>query len=96
MSASNGYQTTNGTEDVWKSMRMYVSDEYDYAKRYFLTLSLSGEGNSRFGEKASGLSLFGVKWALFPSLQAGWVLTNEKWFPQMRFVDYLRVNVGMT
>ncbi len=94
LSASNGYQTTNGTEDVWKSMRMYVSADYDYAKRYFLTLSLSGEGNSRFGEKASGLSLFGVKWALFPSLQAGWVLTNEKWFPQMRFVDYLRVNVG--
>lgn len=94
LSASNGYQTAEGTEDVWKSMRTYVSADYDYAKRYFLTFSLLGEGNSRFGETVSGLSLFGVKWALFPSVQAGWVLTNEKWFPRTRAVNYLRMNVG--
>ena len=62
--------------------------------RYFLTLSLLGEGNSRFGENADALKLFGVKWALFPSVQLGWVLTNESWFPKSRAVDYLRLNVG--
>ena len=43
----------------------------------FATLSLLGEANSRFGSDADALSLFGVKWALFPSLQLGWVMTNE-------------------
>lgn len=94
LSASNGYQTATGVEDVWKAMRTYVSADYDYAKRYFLTFSLVGESNSRFGENASGLGLFGLKWALFPSVQAGWVLTNERWFPKTSRVNYLRVNAG--
>jgi hypothetical protein len=40
------------------------------------------------------MKMFGTKWALFPSVQLGWVLTNEKWFPKGGFVDYLRLNAG--
>ncbi len=94
LSASTGYQFTEGTEDVWKNLQWYANVDYNYAQRYYLTLSLLGEASSRFGENADGLSLFGVKWALFPSVQAGWVLTNERWFPRMRAVNYLRLNVG--
>ena len=62
--------------------------------RYFATLTLSAEANSRFGENADGLNLFGVKWAVFPSIQLGWVATNENWFPKNGIINFLRVNVG--
>jgi hypothetical protein len=62
--------------------------------RYFATVSLMAEANSRFGANSGNLSLFGVEWAIFPSVQLGWVLTNEKWFPKGKGVNYLRLNAG--
>ncbi|MDO5447525.1 MAG: SusC/RagA family TonB-linked outer membrane protein, partial [Prevotellaceae bacterium] len=94
LSASAGYNGIAGENDVWKNIQMYVNGDYNYMNRYFATLSLLAEANSRFGENANGLSLAGVKWAIFPSVQLGWVLTNENWFPKNSFVDYLRLNAG--
>lgn len=94
LSATTGYQNAEGTEDIWKNLMMYASADYNYAQRYYLTLSLAAEAGSRFGKNAKGLSLMGVKWGLFPSIQAGWVLTNEQWFPHQRYINFLRLNVG--
>lgn len=94
LSASSGYQYVKGANDVWKYMQWYGNVDYNYMNRYFATVSLLGEANSRFGDNADGLGLFGVKWAVFPSVQLGWVLTNESWFPKHSAVNYLRLNLG--
>ncbi len=91
---SANLNTVAGTNDVWKQLQWYGNVDYNYMNKYFLTLSLMAEANSRFGENADGLKMFGVQWAIFPSVQAGWVLTNEKWFPKNAGIDYLRVNAG--
>lgn len=83
-----------GANDVWKQIQWYGNVDYNYKHRYFLTLSLLGEANSRFGENADGLDMFGVPWQIYPSVQAAWVMTNEKWFPKNVGIDYLRLNVG--
>ena len=90
----SGFPGVDGVNDVWKTIQWYGNVDYSYQNRYFATLSLMAEANSRFGENADGMKLFGVQWALFPSVQLGWVLTNEKWFPKSRLINYLRVNAG--
>ena len=89
-----GFHTVNGANDEWKQIQWYGNVDYNYMNRYFATLSLLGEANSRFGDNADGLKLFGVKWAVFPSVQLGWVLTNESWFPKKAAVNYLRLQAG--
>ena len=93
LSASSGYQNVSGANDTWKNMQWYGNFDYNYMNKYFATVSLLAEANSRFGKK-KGLSLFGTQWAIFPSVQAAWVLTNEKWFPKTKGVNYLRINAG--
>jgi TonB-linked SusC/RagA family outer membrane protein len=89
------YDKVNGADDVWKNMQWYVSADYNYMNKYFVTASMLAEANSRFGSNANGgMKMFGVKWALFPSVQLGWVLSNEKWFPKDGLVNYLRLNAG--
>ena len=89
------YSTVKGADDVWKNMQWYVSGDYNYMNKYFATVSVLAEANSRFGSNADGgVKMFGVKWAVFPSVQLGWVLTNENWFPKNSAVNYLRLNVG--
>lgn len=94
LSASSGYQHIKGNNDVWKNLQWYGNVDYNYMNRYFATVSLSAEANSRFGAKSGDLDLCGVAWALFPSVQLSWVMTNESWFPKNAGINYLRVNAG--
>ena len=94
LNASSGYQHIKGNNDVWKNLQWYGNIDYNYMNRYFATVSLSAEANSRFGAKSGDLDLCGVAWALFPSVQLGWVMTNESWFLRNLGVNYLRVNAG--
>ena len=92
---NNVYSTVKGADDVWKNMQWYASGDYNYMNKYFATVSLLAEANSRFGSNAgSGIKVAGVKWAIFPSVQLGWVLTNENWFPKHAGINYLRLNAG--
>jgi hypothetical protein len=52
------------------------------------------ESCSRFGKKADGIKLGGVQWGLFPSVQLGWAISNESWFPKSKLVNYLLVRAG--
>ena len=92
---SAGYADVDGAKDVWKNIQWYASVDYNYQNRYFATVSLLAEANSRFGNEAAGaLNAFGTSWAVFPSVQMGWVMTNENWFPKNAGIDYLRLNAG--
>ena len=89
------YPMVTGANDTWKQMQWYISGDYNYATKYYATVSLLAEGNSRFGKKAnSGIRLFGVKAAIFPSVQLGWVMTNEDWFPKTKVLNYLKLTAG--
>ncbi len=88
------YPFTSGVDDNSREMAWYALGSYNYAQRYYLDAGISAQASSRFGEDVSGLKLAGVVWGLFPSIEGAWVLTNEKWFPANKGIDYLRLNVG--
>ena len=94
---NSAFSKLAGTSDVWKNMQWYINSDYNYANKYFLTLSLLGEANSRFGKNISektGVKIGGVRWVLYPSIQAGWVASNETWFPKSSVVNYLKFYAG--
>ncbi len=88
------FAEATGTDDSWRSFNWYAHADYNYRQRYFLQASLSLESSSRFGREADGLKLCGVKWGIFPSVQAGWAITNEEWFPKTRALNYLLLRAG--
>lgn len=95
ISTDMDFQSASGVNDQWRSFTWYANADYSYRNTYFLQLSLAMESNSRFGENASGaLKLAGVRWGLFPSVQAGWALTSESWFPKADALNYLLLHTG--
>jgi len=88
------FAEATGTDDSWRSLTWYANADYNYRQRYFLQVSLAVESSSRFGRKASGLKIGGVRWGVFPSVQAGWAVTNEAWFPKTKGLNYLLLRAG--
>ncbi len=94
ISVNMDFYDATGANDQWRSLTWYANADYNYRNRYYLQATFAMEGNSRFGKEADGLKLGGVKWGLFPSVQLGWVLTNEEWFPKTNAINYLLVRAG--
>ena len=94
ITASMDYISTSGVNDAWKSLDWYVNADYNYRNRYFAKATLTLESSSRFGSNSSWLKLGGVSWGIFPSLQLGWNVTNESWFPRNTAIDYLLLKAG--
>lgn len=66
----------SGTNPTAKSVNTLLSYfgrfTYNYDSRYFLSGTLRTDGSSRFGPNN--------KWGTFPSVSAGWSLSQEHWY----------------
>ena len=90
------YVNEGGTKDNWIDMAYYANVDYNYQNRYFAQLTASAQASSRFGkETKSGFQLGGVSWGIFPSLQLGWVISNEPWFKTNNGINYLKLAAGV-
>lgn len=88
------YKTYGGTKDKWTNLEYYLNAAYNYRNTYFLNFAMAMDASSRFGKEAEdGIKMFGVQWGIFPSLQAGWVISNEKWF-NVPAINYLKFTTG--
>jgi hypothetical protein len=91
---TRNYKTTWGADDKTRDLTWYAQADYNWGEKYYLEAGISAETSSRFGDDADGLKLGGVVWGLFPSVNAAWVLSNEKWLANVKGIDYLRLNAG--
>lgn len=94
LSSSLKFKSTDGAEDNYTDVTMYLNGNYNYAEKYYLAFTVAAQASSRFGDDAAGLKMFGTRWGVFPSIQLAYTLTNEEWFPVNKGVDYLRLSLG--
>ena len=55
---------------------------YSWADRYMLQANIRSDGSSRFAD--------GHRWGTFPSVSAGWVISEEPWFNKS-VINYLKL-----
>ncbi len=59
---------------------------YSFNNKYNLLLSVRREGSSKFGENH--------KWGTFPSVSAGWIISDEAFMGQLDWISNLKLRVG--
>jgi len=95
MSSSLKYKQTDGLNNKDIDLTYYLNAGYNYLERYYLSAGISMDGSSKFGIDAKdGVKIGNYAFGFFPSVEAAWVLTNEKWFRPNRGVNYLKLNAG--
>ena len=94
MSGSLTDKNVTGVSENWNTLSWYLQAEYNYLSRYYLQANLTIDGSSRFGEDAGDFRLLKAPWAVFPGVQAAWVISNEPWMARVKGINYLRLSVG--
>lgn len=59
---------------------------YNFDERILITANFRADGSSRFGANN--------KWGYFPSISAGWRISQEDFFPETSFVNSLKLRGG--
>ena len=65
----------------------FLRQELAFADRFFVSGSLRADNNSGLVREVSGLSYY-------PSANASWVISQESFFPQNKFISQLRLRGG--
>ncbi|MDJ1470284.1 SusC/RagA family TonB-linked outer membrane protein [Xanthocytophaga flava] len=88
----NAATSTNGfsEERQWALLSYLGRVQYDFNGKYLLSASIRRDGSSRFGEN--------TKWGWFPSVSAGWRISDENFFSSESLVSNLklRTSYGLT
>jgi TonB-linked SusC/RagA family outer membrane protein len=70
----------------WKLIGFFGRVGYGFNDKYNLLASVRYEGSSRFGSDN--------KWGLFPSISAGWTISNEDFMSDVSLINMLKLRVG--
>ena len=88
-------RSTNGVNNRVKSVSNYLSGDYSFDNRYFLSAAVAMDASSRFGsETQGGFQLFDRSWAVFPSVNAAWLISSETFMANVKAIDWLKLRVG--
>lgn len=73
-----GLRQVGGSIGDWNWLNAYLSADYGFLNKYFVTLAAAMDGSSRFGKEAKqGLSVNGYKFPVLPSIGGAWLISSE-------------------
>lgn len=76
----------NSHASEWTLLSALARVQYSYQSRYMFSGAIRGDGSSRFGKNN--------RWGLFPSLSAGWRISEEKFMKSLTFLDDLKIRAS--
>lgn len=87
MKNNNAAAVTGTPCDDSRSMSYFGRVNYNFDEKYMLSAIMRADGNSKFAP--------GERWGYFPSVSAGWVISNEKFMAKtVSWLDFLKLRAG--
>ncbi len=69
---------------TYRGLSYFTRLNYNYADKYLLMFTMRADGSSKYQEK----------WGYFPSIGAAWVISQEDFFKNQNFIDYLKLRAS--
>lgn len=77
--------TYSGVEE-WSLSSFLSRLTYNYKGKYLLSAAVRSDGSSRFGEQN--------RWGIFPSVSAGWVVSDESFLQDINQISFAKVRAS--
>ena len=76
----------SGTASEWALFSLFGSTSYVYDNKYMVTANLRADASSRFSEKN--------RWGYFPSVSAGWKISDEDFLNDIDWLSNLKLRAS--
>ena len=75
-----------GSASEWALFSLFGSASYVFENKYMVTTNLRADASSRFAEKN--------RWGYFPSISAGWKISDESFLKDVSWLSNLKLRAG--
>lgn len=76
----------SGSASEWALFSLFGSASYVFDNKYMITANLRADASSRFSEKN--------RWGYFPSISAGWKISDEAFLSDVDWLSNLKLRAG--
>lgn len=76
----------SGAASSWTLQSYFASANYGYDNKYFASASIRSDASSRFGPNN--------RWAYFPSVSAGWIVSREAFLEKAAWLSNLKLRAS--
>jgi TonB-linked SusC/RagA family outer membrane protein len=91
----NALRALGGDIGNWRWLNNYLTADYSYLDKYFVSANVSLDGSSRFGKDVKeGIKLGGQAFAVLPSVAAAWLVSSEDFMKDVAAVDLLKIRAS--
>jgi len=70
----------------WATQSFFGRLNYSFADKYLLEVNIRADGSSRFENDE--------RWGVFPSVSAGWIISEENFFPETSQINLLKIRAS--
>ena len=86
LNAGTSYSGVSSFATEWSMISYLARVNYNFNSKYFLSAAIRRDGSSRFGADR--------RWGYFPSVSAGWIMSDENFLKNVSFVNFLKARVS--
>ncbi len=86
LNAASEYDSATSTRERERMNSFFARATYSWKEKYLLTASIRGDGSSRFAR--------GNRWGWFPGISAGYVMTEEPFMQDARWLSLLKIRAS--
>ncbi len=79
-------KSSAGSATEWSLISFFASANYAFDNKYFLSGTMRADGSSRFGPNN--------KWGYFPSVSAGWRISQEDFMKDVSWINDLKLRAS--
>ena len=79
-------QTNDSSVDEWALSSLFGRLNYDYLQKYLFEANIRYDGTSRLPDTG--------RWGVFPSVSAGWRVTEEAFMENFSFIDNFKIRAS--
>jgi len=88
-------RAVGGFDEKWNWLSYFTSARYKLKDRYMISLSVSLDGSSRFGENVEdGIEILNYPYVVLPAAGLAWRISGEPFVRNIRFIDELKVRAS--
>lgn len=86
---NNYIDTVSHTRNLgtnWSFVSYFSRFMYNYRQKYYLQLVYRSDASSKFGAN--------YRWATFPSISGGWVISEEEFMKSIKSISFMKLRAG--
>ncbi|MEJ5995711.1 SusC/RagA family TonB-linked outer membrane protein [Pedobacter sp. Du54] len=91
---NSSLRSFGGNIGRWSNLNTYLTGDYNYKEKYYLSAAVAADQSSRFGRENANDNFILGKTAILPAVSGAWLISSEDFMRDYRHINLLKLRAS--